>query len=421
MLAWPYLIIKGYLPYVNIAIAHTPHLLVSLASTYKIFGAGIPSLKFYTWSLVLLTDLILFFVTNKIWGKKAAVLSVVAYIIWQLFFDGNGLWFDLMLAPLALITFSFMIKKNYLWAGIFWAFMLFNKQTAVWFLIPVLFEILTEKDRLLDNIKGFVIGSAVTLAVWILGLWIWGVLPAFYEWAIKFGIVVLPRAQGQIQFPNLKMLAAGLLPFTIFVPFLLGKEQNRWSLLLWAFAGMLGAYPRFEFFHFQPAIPFLAFAVGITLSRFRGIRDFRGFWGIFVAIYLIGSLYLFSGFFLRNWKEGTRFYEQEVKDIAVYIKENTNSNDKIFVLNWWDSIYALSGRLPATDPLVPQLSWYQEIPGIQEKEVIGFIESKPKMIILYPYTESGLSAYVPLRLYNYIQTNYKLKEKVDGIEILIKK
>ena len=124
---------------------------------------------------------------------------------------------------------------------------------------------------------------------------------------------------------------------------------------------------------------------------------------------------------MRNFNEGTRFYEQDVQDVVSYIKSNTNMQDRIFVMNWWDNIYALSDRLPATDPWVPQLSWYMELPGIQDKMVENLMESKPKMIIINPYSEVGLSAYVPQKVYDYVTANYKLQEKVDGLDILILK
>ena len=41
MLLWPYLITKGWLPYRDIAIAHTPLMLIDLSIFNKIFGFGI--------------------------------------------------------------------------------------------------------------------------------------------------------------------------------------------------------------------------------------------------------------------------------------------------------------------------------------------------------------------------------------------
>ena len=46
MLVWPYLILKGWFPYQDIAIAHTPVLLADLAIFGKIFGVGLVSSRF---------------------------------------------------------------------------------------------------------------------------------------------------------------------------------------------------------------------------------------------------------------------------------------------------------------------------------------------------------------------------------------
>jgi hypothetical protein len=188
--------------------------------------------------------------------------------------------------------------------------------------------------------------------------------------------------------------------------------------LIWALVGSLGAYPRFEYFHIQPAVPYLALATGIFFSNsFLKSKRMK----VFLIFYVLGGVYLFGGFFMRNFNEGTRFYEQDVRDVVSYVDLNTTPLDKIFIMNWWDNVYALSDRLPAINPWVPQLSWYTEIPGIQDKMVEDLSISKPKLVLLYPYSESGLSAYIPQKVYTYVMQNYKLKEKVDNIEILVPK
>jgi len=418
MLLWPYLMIHGWLPYLNIAIAHTPLMLVKLAIFYKIFGVGILQLKIFTWILILVLDFLVFWIAKKLWNVKTALVALGAFTIWQVFFDGNGLWFDLFMGVIVLVSFYFVQKKNYFCAGIFWALAFISKQTAVCFLLPLGLEVVQSGQDKLLIFKKFIIGVLLVTIPFVLVLWFFGILPAFINWAINFGIFVLPKAQGQVQLPDLRNLVVSLSPFLIFIPLIWKYFRKNINLLVWAIAGGLGAYPRFEYFHFQPAIPFLALATGIFFST--------KYWKntlikIFVIFYILGSLYLFGGFFMRNFKEGTRFYEQDVQDVSVYVKSNTNSGDKIFVLNWWDNIYPLTDTLPTTDPWIPQLSWYTELPGIQGKMVADLKTSKPKLIILNPYSESGLSAYVPQKVYNYVMQNYKISNKVDGIEILNEK
>jgi hypothetical protein len=444
MSLWPYLIIHGFLPYKDIAIAHTPFMLVFLSIFYKLFGVGIFQLQIFTWISILVFDVFFFWVVQKLWNRKIALIALIVFVIWQLFFEGNGLWFDLCMGMWMFASFYFLRIKKWFIAGILFALAVFTKQTAVWFLIPIGYTMVGEVVHGINGINGingkwpivknilrrplktwsckvldkFVLGSFVIIFPFILALTVFGILTNFWDWAINFGIFVLPKAGGQIQLPDLKNLAFAGIPFVVFIPFLFSRKIRDVNLLLWAFAGTLGAYPRFEYFHFQPAIPYLAIASSLV---FTNINRKNILTRVFTVFYVLACLYLLFIFFIRNYDEGVRFYEQDVQDVATYIKENTQPGEKIFVINWWDSLYALTDTLPATDPWMPQLSWYQEIPGVQEKEVTNLSISKPAMIILQPYTESGLSSYIPQKVYDYVVANYDLKTKIDEIEILVPK
>ncbi len=418
MLAWPYLITKEILPYSGIAVAHTPLLIFKLAIFYKFFGTGIFQLEVFTWILIIFNDLMLFWLVNKLWNINKALVAVGFYFFLQLFFDGNGLWFESLLIPLALLAYYLIKVKKYLFAGLVWAIMILTKQTAVWFLIPIavsLVEVGGKRIRIKENLVGFVFGPIIVFLLFILLLFTFNLLPDFYNWAIRYGIFILPKAAGQIKLPDLKnlILTAGI--FSAFIPYLYTTRFKKYDLLLWSMAGGLGAYPRFEYFHIQPALPFLAIAATqvFTKNFFKNRLNI-----IFLILYSICFLYIFIGFYIRNFNEGIRFYEQDVIDVSNYIKNKVNPEEKIFVMNWWDNIYALTNTIPATYPLVPQLEWYQDMPGIQEKEIADLEYSHPNFIILSPYSESGLSSYIPEKLYDYVQSSYSLKEKIDGIYIL---
>jgi hypothetical protein len=415
MILWPYLWIHGILPYKDVAIVHTPLLLMKLAIFYKLFGVGILQLKIFTWTLIIFTDALFYWIVKKLWNSKVALVSLSIFILWQIFFDGNGLWFELLIVPISLLCFYFISAKKYFWAGLFWALAFFTKQTAVFFLIPIGLSIVQSTEYRVQRFTEFITGGLIIIFIFALILVAYNLMPSFYQWAIHFGIFVLPRASGQIQIPDIKNLMVAVLPFGIFLPFVFNRKTRNLNLLVWAVVGSLGAYPRFEYFHFQPAVPFLAIASGIVLTEIKKNQMTK----IFITLYILGSIYLFFNYFMRNWGEGTRFYEQDVIDVSNYVSKNTKPGDKIFVMNWWDNIYALTNTLPATDPWIPQLSWYQEVPGIQEKEVMDLEKTKPKLIIFQDYADSGLAGYIPENVYDYVISHYKLKEKVDGIEILI--
>ena len=412
MSLWSYLITKGWMPYRDIAIAHTPLAIFDLAIFYKIFGVGILQLKIFTWVLILFSDALVFFVVKKLWNKKTAFLSLIFYIPWMLFYDGNGLWFDLYMGVLVFCSFYFARSKRWVLTGVFWALAFISKQTAIWFLVPILFEMIGKK--FFKNITKTAAGVLSAAVPFTLLLLVFNLLPSFWNWAIKFGVFVLPKAQGQIQLPDIKTLFAALLPFAIFLP-LISKPKKYSVLLLWAVAGMLGAYPRFEYFHFQPAIFYLAIAGALLLIEKKKILL-----KIFISMYILGSVYLLFTYFVRNINEGTRFYESDVREVVDYVKYNTKKGDYVFVLNYWDNIYALTDTLPSTNPWVPQLSWYMEESNIQDKIVEDLKNTPPKLIVYKPYTNTGLSSYVPNMVYDYVVENYKIVSNIGGIEILTK-
>ncbi|MGB6881997.1 MAG: glycosyltransferase family 39 protein [Microgenomates group bacterium] len=414
MTLWPYLITKGWLPYKDIAVVHTPLLFVDLTILYKLFGVGLWQLKIYTWLLILLTDVLIFYVAKEIWSKKIAICSMLLFIPLQLFYEGNGLWFDLALVPIALIIFYFVKKKEYLWAGVFWALAFLTKQTAFWFLLPV--GLMFFPNEVFEKIKKFILGICIVFFPTLLIIWAIGILPDFIYWAFKFGIGTLPKASGQVNLPTIRQLATSLLPFSVFIflPFV-QKRKKDLILVVWAICGFLGAFPRFELFHFQPALPFLAIGAGMV---FVNIKKFKPVFNHLLLGYALLILVLVSRSFAREWGRGNRFFEPEVVNLASYVKENTEPNDKIYVLNAWDSIYAWSDTLPAVMPWIPHLPWYMELPGVQEDIVSGLDIVRPKLILQGEYSETGLGSYKPKLIDEFIKDNYEISDKIGGYLIL---
>ena len=261
MLAWPHFILNGWLPYKDIAIAHNPLLIVVLTLFYKLFGVGITQLHIFTLLLIQVNYCLLFWITKKLYNKKTAICALSFYIPIELLFEGNGLWFDLALVPFALLLFYFLEKKKYLITGIIFALGFLTKQTFIYFLIPLILLNIKIKQNLLLNTKKFILGLSSVLLVFVLLLLSFGILDNFYFWAIKFGIFYLPHATGQIVLPTIRQLVVALFPFSIsiFSP----------TLLPWIISGAIGVYPRWELFHFQPALPFLAITFGIFISKFN--------------------------------------------------------------------------------------------------------------------------------------------------------
>jgi len=430
MLFWPYLMLKGWLPYRDMAIAHTPALLVDLTIFYKIFGLGLLQLKIYTWILIISTDLLLFWIAKRLWNIKIAVMTLLFYIPLTIFYEGNGLWFDLALAQLALIVFYCLEKKNYLWAGIFWTVAFLTKQTAFWLLFPIIFTGLRQpfKEfslRVIDPpgsvtfkiLRKFVLGaSAIGIAFYLVlqNLGIWG---DFRLWALKFGITTLPASSGQIHFPTFRQFVIAGFPFLLMILSSLMHKKN-YKLLVWTVFAALGVFPRWELFHFQPALPFLALSFALIFIELSKLKPMEK---LIFKIGLLIMLVVILVQVLRDFRAGTRFFEPSVIKLANYVKERTEKNDEIYLVNAWDNLYVLTETIPATRPWLPQLSWYLEIPGIQDLVISDLMRSPPKLIIQAEFQETGLGAYKPEKINNFIVENYNLSDKIDGYLIFLPK
>jgi len=369
MLAWPHLILNGWLPYKDIAIAHNPLLIAVLALFYKVFGLGVLQLKIFTWILIFLNSYLTYFVTTKFWNKKRAIISSVLYLLLCIVYEGSGLWFDLALVPFALLLYYFVNLKKYLLAGIVFALGFFTKQTFIYFLIPLLFSEIKNKKALFVKTERFLTGSVIIGILFLIIMFIFGIADDYYLWAIKFGIFYLPGAEGQILMPTLKQFIFSIAPFAIL--FFNSRKDYLFTLLPWILAGVAGVYPRFEFFHFQPALPFLAIAIsGFILSEKK----------ILIKSIVVVTFFAFLFIGLeRQIGNNTRFYEPEVVKTVEEI--NKNKVKEIYVINYWDNIYALSDTLPMTRPLIPYIPWYLNYANSKEV-IINYLKLKMPLLLV---------------------------------------
>ena len=415
MQLWPYLILKGWLPYRDIAIVHNPALLADLTIFNRVFGLGIWQLKIYTWLTILSIDALLFWIVRKFWNIKTAFYTLAFFIPLQLYYEGNGLWFDLSLAFVALLVYFFVMKKDYFKAGLFWALAFLVKQTAFWFLIPIGIYALQD-GALKASLKSFFTGLFLVFVPTFMIMWVLGILPDYLFWAYKFGLGVLPRASGQISFPDIKTAISALIPLLILSFLAIDYERKRMGgLLAWVLAGFMGAFPRWELFHFQPAAPFLAIIVAVLASSFK---DKTILFKLFFVFYSVVSAFVIGRFILRDWGGEVRFMDTMTLKVANYVRGVSEKNERIYVLNFWDNIYPLTDTFPAMKPWIPHLSWYMNMPGVQQRLVDSLAKEPPSLIVFRQYTAAGLSSYRPPLIDDFIRENYAVSYKIDDINFL---
>ncbi|WKZ25966.1 MAG: glycosyltransferase family 39 protein [bacterium] len=392
MLAWPYLMLQGWLPYRDIGIAHNPLLLLDIAIYYKIFGVGIMQLKIYTWILIAINIYLVYFVTKQFWSRKTAYFSTFLYLLLAIVYEGNGLWFDLALTPFAILLFYFLKSKNYLWTGIIFALGFLTKQTFVYFAVPIVLFLL-QSGQYRKNILNLVVGSGVVITFFLILLGLLGILDDYYSWAIQFGIFYLPQAGGQVSLPNLKQFIFGLSPF------MLSMLSKEYLILTFAFVGLLGVYPRWELFHFQPALPFLAIALSVVIldNKRKLVR---------LAAFILTVCFLSIGIY-RQFGTTTRFYEEDVKVVVALITTHQPQVNSLYIINYWDSLYALTNTQPPK-PLIPYIPWYLNYDNNLVKITNNLKTEMPEAIIIGERQDSYTE------LYDFV-------DKFYGCDIVVKK
>lgn len=395
MLFWPYLILKGWLPYRDIGIAHSPLLVLVLTGFYKVMGVGIWQQQIFSRGLALLTDILIFFAIKRLFDRKTALLALFFYIFFQVYYDGNGVWFDHALAIFSVTIFYFLNQKKPFLAGLFFGLALLTKQTAFWFLLPIL---LARPSPSLFK------GVFFVASLFFLTLLLFGLQNDYFNWTILFGVGTLPGLAAKT--PSSGVLFSALVPLLIFIPLARSKNKYLSGLLAWSVAAAMGILPRFELFHFQPALPFLALAFALSLTKPRRLT----------YLVILATLLLVSRWLIKNIFQPIRFYEAHDQETVRLVDTLTTDNELIFVTNYWDNLYPLTNTLPATRPFIPQLTQYIT-PSFDQSLATDLLVNQPRVVVRGQFTPPD-DPFRFEKINNFIDNHYQPVTAVGGVDIL---
>ncbi len=416
--SFPYLINHGFLLYKDAIHAYPPLLVSVLAVLNNLFGYSPWVLKFFGWSLLLTNDVLIFLIAKKITKKNnLAFFSLFFYILIQPFLEGNMVWPDIVMITPLLFGFLFLQRKKYFGMGFSLALAVLVKQTGFLYLLLIGFHLILMKEKLVST-RYFIMGICVIFIPFLAWLVYKNIFMDFLNWTVVYPSVYWTRFPGYVQMILTKrefvVIALLILPLILGIRYLKHKK-----ILLFLIAmGFIGVYPRFSFFHFQPALAFLAIVYAYLVNKS----------GKALAVLVLSYLFIFAFTFLpslsSNWRQETRFWGKSDFELGQLIKENTKEGDKIFLLGLQSGLYVFADRLPSK-PWIDTFGWYYEIPGIQE----GVIESwkiNPPRDIYWKTPDSGnwydLGSYQPKKITSWVILNYnKEKEVVFGVWLWRKK
>lgn len=416
MFSYPYLVNNGFKLYQDIALPYEPGLVLILSGLYKIFGFNIKVLEYFTWSLIILCDLIIFLISQKIIGKSYySLLPVIAYILLQPVTQGNMLWFDLAMTPIILLgVLSFIYiqgAKKYLFLGLCLGSAFFIKQQLGIAIALIGLYFLFSQNRLL-KLKFFTLGFSIPAAAVFGYIFTTNLVNDYIFWTISVPLFWYPKFPGYTHLPSRNELIGVFLIFTpiiFFVLKLFKKLQEFHIVILLLFIGtFMAAFPRFEFFRMQPAIALTPIFLSFLISNKK-----------FLNLMMITPIILVAVFLMRHelptLNQSPRFYTDKDLQFTGEILNYSENSKNIYLLGISSLQYVLAEKMPAK-PWVDNYVWYLEIPGVQDKVVDGFIKNPPKIIFQRNPSLGNwydLGVYQPKKVVDYINMNYEKKNIIN--------
>ncbi|OGY19147.1 MAG: hypothetical protein A2784_00105 [Candidatus Chisholmbacteria bacterium RIFCSPHIGHO2_01_FULL_48_12] len=355
MLVYPYLLNHGFKLYQDIINPYPPLFTTVLASFFSLVNLSVANLKIFTWSLILLTDLLIFFIAHRRFGLKAGLVALAFFVLFQPLLDGNGLWYDLALTPVLLLAFYFN-SPVLLSAGFL------MKQSVIWF-FPLMYR---QWKQLLVSLGCLFLFFAIIFALQ-------GNLQAYLFWPWRFALTILPTLPGHKDFGSPPMWLIALTPF---IPVALLKKTKPFY---WIILSFLFIFPRFGLFHLQPALAFASLSLAASL---QSIKLRRLHFYAFMPFTLIISLLWYRQITLF-WHKPTRFFEPEILAAAQKLKSATSADKPILFLNAPDQLMVLADRLPVK-PWAITFPWYLELPGFQQRVISAVEDQQVTSVIFSP-------------------------------------
>lgn len=415
MMVYPYLINNGFYLYKDLINPYPPSFIYFLSHFSKLFNYSIIGYQLLTWLMVIVTDVTVFILTQKIYKNyQAAFASVLFFIIFSISFGANQLWFDLIQTPFILFSvyhlYLFTERKNLQHLDLSLLFALcafFIKQQSIWLILFIVILTVYKLKSLhffskVNKTYAFIV-LAVTIHLLIFLKF--KTLPDLIYWTIYFPFFKASSMPGYVSLPTIKqsLIVAGLLLF--FLPTLFTNYKSHKIIFVCGIFLIFFGYPRFDYFHLIPALSVFSILAGKNTQWFLKSKV------ALKALTVVGMivLFLFSvRFFKNNLTMEVRFFEPEIISSATFLSTITNPKDKIYIQNGPDQILALAKRSPPK-PWADEFPWYLEHNEVQKKVVAGIKNEMPNYVVFKPYTISSkydLGSYMPGEIAAYLDVNY---------------
>lgn len=426
MLSYPYLFSKGFLLYKDFIMPYPPALVLLLSGVFKTFGFTPEVLRSFTWVYIIFVDLILYLSLFKITkSNRISFAFLIVYIFLQSFLEGNMLWFDFATVLPLLLGFWFILKwfkdkelKYIFLSSFLLTLAILIKQTSVIYFLGVLGFLWIRGIRVIRVIGGGILVLMIPLIIYLVKT---ESLIFFWNWILVYPVTEWSNFPGYVDFMISKretiitLLLLSPMVFVLAVWKKLFADKLFLLTLIFLTAALIAVYPRFSFFHMQPAIAFLVLAFAQIFLKLQ-----KKWQQIYLSYVVIMVVLITSLSFKAAVGDSIRFYSMDDQKMAQKIAQVVKNSDKVFFLGINSSEYVFTNKLPPKY-WSDNFGWYLEIPGVQEWVIEG-LENEPPKKILWRIPSPGLwfnlGSYQPKKITEYIKTHYRKTDNIErGIEI----
>lgn len=418
---YPYLTNQGLVPYKQIFDQHFPGLMFLPINLDNLGMVNEVVARWWLIGVVLLTQLLIFWITNRLTGNpKQALLANLLYLIWQPFLEGWTLWIDnflpLFLLPAFYFTYnSINSKKNWrsiFWAGVFLSLGVLFKQVIIP-LAGMVFLLLLFYRRDIRTITYFFAGI---LPVPILVSWYYlslGAIKDLWFWTITFNLTTFAQFGGKAPFLSGVIRVLGVYSPALLLPLIKNKKLAL-TLTIFLLGSLTGDIARFDMVHFQPSLPFVVIISVLIISELLRRSNLR--W--LIAGYLIMIGIWLPIFYKGHLVDKVFFFDKETTEIADKIKEYSEPQEEIYLFGPVPHLYQMTETIPVGRIFVFQFPWF--LMESEELFLKALEENKPQLVVadrMVVIEGWDIKDYAAI-LDKYITDNYQTFDRIGSTEFM---
>jgi hypothetical protein len=440
MIMHPWLLSQGLILYETNIFNYTPGEPFILKALYELFGYSLTSLRLIAYLFIFINDVILYFISIKIFkSQKIALVVLGFYIFWHIPFEGNSIWFESIYLPFILVSFyqfwKFIEKPNnnrLILSGLFIGIAYLIKQTNIWpilgtVLILIIYN-LRNRKKIFVHIYYYLFPIIILNIITVLYFALKGTAFNYLFWSILFSIGYSRLTPYYFLYPSLSQILYILPAYAgpILTSIILVTKRKHQGIIFFSalylvvfnLSLLLTSLPRFGILKLLAALPFAAIALGYFCSIknifINRISYKYLFFGI-LTILLLGTFKTNFKFYLKDNIHPISFFNPSFLSMVENVKA-TIGDQEFFVFGNYDYLYYVLGKKPTVLPFVFQAPWIIEVPGVQDQLVSSLITKQTPYVLYFPFHQGKLyyDDYVPKKLYDYIMTTYHPTKQLQG-------